>query len=159
MAGAPVNKGGKFFVCSTAQSLGLTETGFEALTWVEVENVVSIGDTGTEENTLTHNYWGTDYTQHEKGIRTATPFDVTVGYDPATAQGQAAMHAAGATNLLYATKIELNDGSATLTNTVKYNLGKITMAKETNGEVEGFQEMTWTVLPNQGQIKVKPEAI
>lgn len=158
MSGAPVNKDGSFFISPTAQSVGLTQTGFEAINdWIEVENIVSIGDTGTEENVLTDNYWNTDYAQKEKGIRTAMDFDVVVGYDPDAALGQEAMDTVGATRLNYATKIELSDGPSGMTNTIKYNLGRVSMGRDTNGEVEGFQHVTWTVMPNQGQIKVKPE--
>ena len=109
--------GGKFFVCETAQPTDLDQTGFEGLTWVQVNGVGSVGQTGTQQNLPTYDTFDTTVTQKSKGIANAGDPPVEVSRDPTDA-GQIIMRTISqpTDKKNYAFKWEKNDApSATMT--------------------------------------------
>jgi hypothetical protein len=157
---AQVYKGGKFYISSTTVSADLTQSGFEALTWVEVGNVVTTPGMGVTDNMISQAYLDTDVSQWQKGIAAATEGELVVGYDPNDA-GQEDMRAAAAGRSTWAFKSELSDSPnpATTTNTIRYTWGLVGSGGDTGGGPEDFVNPTFGLRFNQRPIWVAPEAI
>jgi hypothetical protein len=154
-----INKGRILGICVTPQADDLTQTEFEALTYVPVANVVSIGETGNNENVVSQDYHGTIVTQKRKGIINAGDPTIELGYTPADLGYQALVTAAG-TDFFYAVEMEMNDApDASTTNTIKYNRGLVLGPVNSNGGVEDWDNRTFTLGLVQEQIEVAPEAI
>ena len=152
-----INKGRKFYVCATAQPDDLTQTEYEALTWVEVKKVGNVGETGTAENVLNYDTMDTDVSQKQKGVANAgdPAIEVARVYDDA---GQILMRTAAATRLNYAFKFEHSDSpDGALTNTIIYSRGIVTGPTRPNGGVEDFDLEVYTLGLNQKEIVVDPE--
>lgn len=152
-----INKGRKFFVCETEQPDDLTQVEFEALTWVEVGFVVTIGETGAAPNEVSQAYHATVNLQKQFGIIDAGSPTVEVGYAP-TDVGQIAMNAIANVNANYAFKMEMADNPNGTTNTIKYNRGRVGGPTHTNGGVEDFDNRMYVLALNQTQITVAPTA-
>jgi hypothetical protein len=152
-----INKGRKFYVCETEQPSDLTKTGFEALTWVEVKYVVSIGETGSAVNVVSQDYHGTEVTQKRAGINNAGDPTVEVGYAP-TDLGQIALNSVANDGAYYAFKMEMNDNPNGTTNTIKYNRGLVLGPVHSNGGVEDFDNRVYTLGLVQLQLEVAPTA-
>lgn len=135
---ANTNRGRKFYICATPQPADLSQAQFEALTYIEVGNVGSVGETGMNTNIVSYDELATDVTQKQKGISNAGDPDVECARNPIDA-GQIAMHAAAATKFYYATKFEDADApDASHTNSVYFNRGLVTGPKRPNGRNEDF---------------------
>ena len=151
------NKDRSFFVCETEQPDDLTQVEFEALTWVEVGFVVSIGETGAVPNEVSQSYHGTSTVQKKFATIDAGSPAVELGYAP-TDVGQIALKAIANNNVNYAFKMEMADNPNGSTNTIKYNRGLIGGPTHTNGAVEDFDNRTYVLALNQTQIEVAPTA-
>lgn len=152
-----INKGRKLYFCETVQPDDLTQTAFEALTWVEVGFVVSIGETGSNVNVVSQDYHATTVTQKKSGINNAGDPAIEVGYSPTDA-GQIAMNAVANNGAYYATKMEMDDNPTGSTDTIKYNRGLVLGPVHSNGGVEDFDNRIYTLGLVQGQIVVAPTA-
>lgn len=153
---ANTNKGRKFYICATPQPTELNQAAYEALTWVEVGNVGSIGETGTNTNVLSYDELGTEVTQKQKGISNAGDPDIEVARNPTDA-GQIALRAAAATKYVYAFKVEDNDKpSSDYTNSIYYNRGIITRPRRPNGRNEDFVLEVFKLGLVQLEIVVNP---
>jgi hypothetical protein len=153
---ANTNKGRKLYICATAQPTDLAQGGYEALTWVEVKNTGSIGETGTAENILTYPELATEVAQKQKGIANAGDPDIEVARNP-TDPGQILLRTAGATKFYYAFKVEDQDRpSADYTNTIYYMRGLVSMPKRPNGRNEDFILEVYTLGMVQKEIVVNP---
>lgn len=150
-----INKGRKLFICETEQADDLTQVEFEGLTWVEVANVVTIGETGSNVNVVSQDYHGTVVTQKKAGINNAGDPTVEVGYD-ATDLGQIAMNAVANDGAYYAIKMEMDDNPNGTTDTIKYNRGLVLGPVHSNGGVEDWDNRTYTLGLVQAQIVVAP---
>lgn len=150
-----INKGRKFYVCETEQADDLNQTEFEALTWVEVGFVVSIGETGSNVNVVSQDYHGTTTTQKRAGINNAGDPTVEVGYAPEDL-GQIALNGVANDGAYYAYKMEMNDNPNGVTNTIKYNRGLVLGPVHSNGGVEDFDNRVYTLGLVQEQIEVAP---
>jgi len=152
--------GSKFYVCSTAQAADLDQSGFEALTWVEVKGVGSVGETGTQQNIVSYDTMGTTVTQKSKGIANAGDPAVECEriYNDA---GQIIMRtiSAVADNQAYAFKWVKNDGTAALTSTTHYYRGKCTGPTRPNGRNEDFDLEVYTLGLVQTELTVNPTAV
>lgn len=97
------------------------QTDYEALTFVAVGEVETIGSFGDKANIVNFTALSDSRVRKSKGARDAGNFTVTTGKDPADL-GQIAMRAAQATNFKYGVKIELADQitPSTGTNTIYY---------------------------------------
>lgn len=149
---ANTNANCKLFVCSTPQPADLNLAGYEALTWVEVGAVGSVGEMGTSTNILNYDTWNTDVTQKAKGISDAGSPEVEVAriYNDA---GQIILRNAGKTNLQYAFKVERNDAPTLAgTPTTIYNRGLVTGPKRPMGKNEDFDLEVFTLALNQREV-------
>lgn len=153
---ANTNAHGKVYFCSTPQQIGLDLAGFSALTWIEIGNVGSFGETGANTNILTYDTWNTDVIQKAKGITDAGSPEVELARvynDP----GQVALRAAALTNLNYAFKIVRNDpiivGGV---GTTLYNLGLVSGPRRPQGRNEDFDIEVFTLGLQQREIVVDP---
>lgn len=156
---ANTQKDVKFFICTTPQPADLDQAGFEALTWVEVKNVGSVGETGISTNILTYDTLGTDVTQKGKGVSNAGDPDIEVARI-STDAGQVALRAAAQTNYNYALKIERNDApDATYTNRMEYNRGLVAGPKRPNGRNEDFDLEVFSLGLQQREVVVEPALI
>ena len=154
---AQTNKGRKFFVCETAKASDLNQTEFEALTWVEVGNVGSVGETGTATNIVSYDELATEVTQKQKGISNAGDPVIEAARNP-TDVGQIAIRAMALTKLNYAFKVEDDDAPAGFTNTIYYNRGLVTGPTRPGGRNEDFILENYTLGLVQEEITVNPVA-
>lgn len=159
MADTGIKKDGKLYICETAQGTDLLQAGFEALTWVEIGNVVTLPDFGITDNIVTQDYINTGVSQKQKGFRNASDTEIVVGFDP-NDTGQDALRDAAATRLNYAFKLEASDApDASTTNTIRYSRGVVGGPNFTGGGGEDFDNETYQLGLNQAPVIVKPEAI
>lgn len=155
---ANTHAGWKLYVCATAQPSDLTQSAFEALTWVEVGGVGNVGETGTTTNILTYDTWGSDVNDKAKGMSDAGSPTIEVARDPEDA-GQIILRTIAATNYKYAFKIMGNDSPNSDVDsrpTTRYNRGLIAGPTEPNGRNEDFDLEVFTLGLVQRQIKVDP---
>lgn len=153
-------KGGKFYISTTTVPADILLAAYQALTYVEVKNVVSTPAMGVEDNIISQDYLSTDVSQKQKGFANVTDGELVVGYtydDP----GQDAMRAAAVTRNQYAFKSELSDSPniATTTNTVRYTRGFVGSGGDGGGGGEDFVNLTFMLALNQRPIWVEPAAI
>ena len=152
------HSGWKLYMCTTPQAADLDQTGFEALTWVQIKGVGNFGETGDKTNILTYDTWDTDVIQKAKGMTDAGSPQIEVERRP-TDTGQVALRAAAATNFNYAFKTEGNDAPNELVGsspTIRYNRGLVSGPTEPNGRNEDFDLEVFTLGLQQRQIKVDP---
>ncbi len=155
---ANTNASSTFYVCATPQNADLDQSGFEALSWVEVGAVGQVGETGENTNILSYDTWNTDVIQKGKGMTNAGDPTLETARIADDA-GQVIMRAAGATNFNYAFKIVGNDkpnDDPASRSTTRYNRGLVTGPTEPNGRNEDFDLEVYTLGLQQRQIKVAP---
>lgn len=152
--------GSKFYVCATEQNADLNQAGFEALTWVEVGDVGKLGEMGTSQNLPSYSTMATRVTQKSKGEADAGNPTIECARAYADA-GQVIMNTiADPTDLnAYAFKWELNDGSSSLTNTIRYSRGLCTGPTHPMGGNEDFDIDIFTLGLVQREVVVNPTAI
>lgn len=156
---ARTNKDRKAYVCTTPQPVDLTQSQYEALTWIEVSNVGNIGESGTQTNLPTYDELATDVTQKGKGISNAGDPTIECARNP-TDPGQQALRAMAKTNFNYAFKFEDKDApDANHTNSVYYNRGLVTGPTRPNGRNEDFILEVFTLALNQREIVVDPVSL
>lgn len=151
------NSGSKLYIAVSAgvaspQNNDLSQSQYAALTWLEVKNVGSVGETGSNTNVLSYDTWDTTVTQKAAGITNAGDPEVELARDPSD-PGQiqlrtAALPANRANS--YAFSIVHVDG------TVKYNRGIVMGPRHPNGRNEDFVLEIFTIGMNQEQIVVNP---
>lgn len=155
---ANTNKGRRVYICTTPKPSNLTQEQYEALSWVEIGNVGSIGESGTNTNVLSYDELDTDVTQKQKGISNAGDPVIECARNPTDA-GQVALRAAALTKFYYAVKIEDEDKPSTdYSNTIYYNRGLVTGPVRPNGRNEDFILERFTVGIVQAEIVVAPAA-
>lgn len=140
--------GARFFISTTAENSDLTQTEFEALTFIEVSNVGDVGETGTSTNILTFDEWGTGVSQKSKGTSNAGDPEIQVAVNVNNA-GQDAMRAACEVVDNFAFKILLKKGI------IRYNRGIVAGPKTPHGKNEDFVLEVYTLGLNQKQITDK----
>jgi hypothetical protein len=154
---AATNKGRKVYICETPQPSDLDQTGYEALTWVQVGNVGSVGETGTNTNVVSYDELDTDVTQKGKGMSNAGDPVIECARNP-TDDGQIALRAAALTDYRYAFKFTDDDKpAADYTDTVHYNRGIVSGPIRPNGRNEDFILERFTLGLVQREIVVDPE--
>lgn len=159
MSDTGIKKDSKFYICATAQNDDLLQAAYEALTWVEVGNIVTMPEFGITDNMVTQDYINTDVSQRQKGFRSASETEIVVGRDYEDT-GQDALRTAAATRYNYAFKLESSDApDASTTNTIRYSRGLIGGPNFAGGGGEDFDNETFQIGLNQAPIVVDPEAI
>lgn len=154
------NAGSKFYISTAPVTVPQTKAELEALTYVEVTNLGSVGQAGSSTNILTYDTWDTDVIQKGKGMTDAGSPEIEVARDYDD-PGQEALRAAALTNLNYAFKMERNDKISTnadATPTVIYNVGLVTGPARPQGRNEDFDLEVFTLGYNQREIVVNPTA-
>lgn len=149
------NASGKLYICSTAQPNVLAKTDFEALTWVEVGGVGSVGEMGNQTNVLSYDTWGDAVVQKAKGMTNAGDVDIEVARDASDA-GQDVLRSIAGNPDKYAIKIVYDDGSNGNTGTVVYNRGLVLGPRRPNGRNEDFILEIFTVAMVQEEVVVEP---
>lgn len=158
LAFANANAGSKFYICAVNQESDLDRSGYEALTWVEIKGIGSVGEVGSSTNILNYDTWDTTVTQKAKGITDAGSPEIELARIP-TDPGQILMRTASANNLNYAFKMLRNDPTnATGTPTVIYNRGLVTGPKRPMGKNEDFDLEVFTLGLNQKEVVVDATA-
>lgn len=156
---ANANAASRLFVCATAQNVALDQTGYEALTWVEIGGIGSRGETGISTNMLTYDTWSDSVTQKAKGMTDAGSPELEVARLPSD-PGQAILRTAGAVgnNNNYAFKELRADGTTASNGTVLYNRGLVVGPKRPGGRNEDFDLEVFTLGFQQQEIVVNPTA-
>jgi hypothetical protein len=156
-AHANANAASRLFVSSTAQNSELDQSGYEALTWVEIKAIGSLGEVGTSTNVLTYDTWDTTVTQKAKGISDAGSPELEVARLSSDA-GQDILRTAGAVgnNNNYAFKELRADGTTADNGTVIYNRGLVSGPKRPRGRNEDFDVEVFTLMFQQAEIVVDP---
>lgn len=158
---AQTNKGRKVYICETPQPSDLNQAQYEALTWVQVGNVGSVGQTGPDTNIVSYDELSTEVTQKQKGITNAGDPEIECARNP-TDPGQIILRTIGGPTdkRFYALKIEDNDApDGNSTNTIYYNRGLVTGPKRPNGRNEDFILETYTFGLVQVEIVVAPTSL
>lgn len=157
------NSGGKFYIAvdgsgnALPQASDLTASAYAALTWLEVKNVGSVGETGTNTNIVSYDTLDTEVTRKGKGISNAGDPEIEVARIP-NDPGQIQMRAAALTRSNYAFKYELPDAitPSTGTGTTYYNRGLVTGPRHPNGRNEDFVLEIYALGLNQKEVVVEP---
>lgn len=153
---ANTNAGGKLYVCATPQQSDLSQAQFEALAWVQITGLGSLGQTGPSTNILTYNTWDTAVAQKAKGVIDAGSPVIEVERLPLD-PGQILMRQIATTNFNYAFKLVKNDAQfAGGTGTIVYNRGLVSGPTQPNGKNEDFDIENYTLGLNQLPITVPP---
>lgn len=98
--------GARIFIGPTTAAADLA--AYQALTYVEIGEVESIGEFGDQASTITFTSLGDARVRKRKGVRDAGDLSVTVANDPHDA-GQLAAIAAEKTSFTYAIKVVVAD--------------------------------------------------
>jgi hypothetical protein len=155
---ANTNAGGKLYICATAQQSDLTQTEFEALSWVLISAMGNHGEAGKNQNILSYNTWDTAVIQKAKGLTDAGSPEIEVARI-ASDPGQIILRTAAATNLNYAFKLVRNDPAVEGgTGTIIYNRGLVVGPKRPLGRNEDFDLEVFTLGLNQVETVVDPLA-
>lgn len=156
---ANTNAASKIYVCATAQNTDLDQTGYEALTWVEIKGIGNLGEAGTTTNILNYPTWSETVIQKAKGLSDAGSPTLEVARLPSDA-GQDVLRTAAAVgnNNNYAFKILRSDGTTSTNGTVIYNRGMVAGPTRPNGSNEDFDLEVFTLAFQQEEIIVDPLA-
>lgn len=151
------NAASKVYICATAQPLNLDQSGYEALTWVEIGGVGNLGETGKTTNMVSYPTWGDSVVQKAKGLTNAGDPSLEVARIPTDA-GQVILRAAAAVgnNNTYAFKIVKADGAVGATGTTIYNRGIVGGPTRPNGANEDFDLEVFMIALIQEEIVVNP---
>lgn len=153
---ANTNKGKRFYVCSTPQPADLTLSAYQALTYVEVLHVGTIGIMGTSTNIVNYDELATTVEQKAKAISNAGDPVIDVARTPSDA-GQILLRSIALTSQSYAFKTEdLDAPSAGFTNTIYYDRGVIAGPARPGGRNQDFILERYTLGLVQLQIVVDP---
>lgn len=151
------NAASKIYICATPQPLNLDQSGYEALTWVEIGGVGNLGETGKTTNMVSYPTWGDSVVQKAKGLTNAGDPSLEVARIPTDA-GQVILRAAAAVgnNNTYAFKMVKADGAVGATGTVIYNRGIVGGPTRPNGANEDFDLEVFMIALIQEEIVVNP---
>ncbi len=155
---ANTNAACKWYICATEQDSDLNQTGYEALTWVEIKGIGNVGETGKSTNVLTYPTWDTTVVDKAKGLTDAGSPTFEVARDPNDA-GQDILRTAGAVgnNHKYAFKEVRADAATTNgTGTTIYNRGIVGGPTRPNGANEDFDLEVFNLGFVQEEIVVDP---
>lgn len=122
--------GSKIFLCTTAQAAEpLDAAAYQALTWVEIKEVESIGSFGDTSAEVEFKAIDSGRTTRLKGSRNAGTLELVFGIDYGDT-GQAALITAEADKGNFAFKILFNDAPAGGTPSERYFLARVGSASE-----------------------------
>lgn len=133
------NFGGKFYISTTAENEVLNQAGFEALSYTEVPNMGTSGDTGYSQNIISYSTWSRTLVCKGKGEATAN--DPAVEFlDKASAGMDLMLSAADPLDQNnYAFYYEWADGS------IEYLRGFVSGQTLMKGSNEDFKRISFTL--------------
>lgn len=153
--------GAKVYICATPQTATLNQAGFEALTWVEIDSVVTPPTLSEEVENASQKYVNRPRAAHQKGSYTGIRSEIVVGYDYDD-PGQVILKAASKSKATYSLKLELTDSpnTATHTNSVIYARALVNPVSLAGGTGEDFVNPTYPIQVTMDEpIWVEPEVI
>ena len=159
MADPRTNSGAKLYIAvdgtgdALPQNTDLNLAAYQALTWLEISNVGSFGETGTNTNVVSYDTLDTEVTKKGKGISNAGDAELELARDPADL-GQIELRAAALTRDNYAFKYEQDDQITPTTGngTTYYNRGLVAGPRHPNGRNEAVVLEVYTLGMNQKEI-------
>jgi hypothetical protein len=151
--------GAKVSICATAQASTLNQAAYEGLTYVEVDPVVTPMSVSEEVSMVSQGYINRSRAVFQKAKYTGVSSELVVGYDSADA-GQIAVFAASRASGKYAFKMEMTDGTATMTPTIVYFRALVGPRAQAGGADEDFVNHTYPIqITDDEPLWVLPEAI
>lgn len=138
--------GAKVSICATPQTATLSAAGYEALTFVEIGDVVTPPSISEEVGMPTQQYVNRTRAAHQKGVYTGAASEIVVGYDYDDA-GQLILYTASRAKGTYAIKVELTDSPNTVThtNTVVYARVLVGPRAQAGGAAEDFVNHSYPI--------------
>lgn len=156
MSGSRSLKGTKIYIGGEATT-DLDQAGFEALTWVEVLDAGTIGGFGGEQSMNTYPTLAGN-TLKSKGAINHGSVEIEMARNTSDA-GQAALRAAGKTEVSYACKIVYPDATTLMTASTFYSRGPVGVVGQMGGGSEDFAKEGTTWDFEQAVIEVAPALI
>lgn len=153
--------GAKVSICATAQASTLNKAGYEALTFINIDSVVTPPSVSEEVSMPTQSYINRSRAVFQKGVYTGGASEIVVGYDYDDA-GQDALYVASQAPGKYAFMMELVDSPnvATTTNTIVYFRALVGPRMAEGGGAEDFINHTYSIqITDDAPLWVEPEAI
>jgi hypothetical protein len=147
-------------ICTTPTADRTTNAaGFEAMTFVDIANVVTVPAFSVTEEMQTRQYVD-QLGIHLKGAKLGASTELVVGRDTSDS-GYTALVAASKTSAWYPMKIELADSpnASTTTNTVEYALVLIGRGSLPGGGANDDVIETYPLMIQSDPVIVPPEAI
>lgn len=154
-----INLGGKFYICATPQTADLDLAAFQALTWVEVGGVGSVGEMGRTQNVPAYDTWNRNTPHKAKGMTDGGNPPVEVARDTADAGQDILRTAASPTERrAYAVKVEHNDKLTVPggSNSCFYNRALVTGPTRPQGRAEDFDLEVFTLGMLQDELSSDP---
>lgn len=149
------NASGKVYICATPATTELNQAAYEALTWVEISNVGSMGEIGNNQPINNYTTWN-DGTMKAKGTPDYGSPELEIGRDTGDA-GQDALRVAATLNSPHAFKVERNDAlTGGGTNTMIYNRALVTGPRRPQGRSEDFDLEIFTLGMFNNEVVVDP---
>lgn len=142
---ARVNIGATFAIATQSdgttpdpQSSDLSASGYGALSYTTVPNVISVGDTGVTQNFVVTQTWDNLVADQNKGAAEGADTDITILDE--SSDGRTAMDAASAidNDVAHAVKITYSDGS------IEYNRMKFGAPRYSKGGNEDVATVVYT---------------
>lgn len=131
--------GAKLYACATSTPSADDVSAFEALTWIEIGEIESIGEYGDAAAQITFTSLGDSRVRKLKGAYDAGDITVTLAHDPTDA-GQLALKTMAAAKFSYPFKVALEDSAdANDTDSVEYFHAKV-MSRRLN--IGGASDVT-----------------
>lgn len=150
------NIGGKFAIGVTSldptvpdpQNQDLDQVAFEALTFQDVPNMGTHGDTGASQDTSNYPTWDRRYTIQQKGQATGAQSEIVFADAPSDGMTALLVAAGVSNNDNFATRITYSNGD------IEYNRGIITAPTYGKGAGGDFSTVSVTFAANQEPVKV-----
>lgn len=136
-------------ICSTAQNSDLDQTGFAALSYIDIGSVGSIGEMGTQTNILTYDTLDTTVIQKAKGMSNAGDPAIEVARDKADTGQDALRTAAASATDAYAFELTLANGD------IIYNRGVVSGPTRPFGRNEDFDLEVFQLGLTQSEVVVE----
>lgn len=120
------------------QTADLTASSFGALTYTQVPNVITVGDTGVTQNFVVTQTWDNLVADQNKGAAQGADTDITILDQPS--DGRTAMDAASKidNDVAYAVKITYSDGK------IEFNRMKFGAPRYSKGGNEDVATVIYT---------------
>lgn len=128
------------------QNSDLDASGFGALSYTDLENVISVGETGVDQNFVTTNLWDRTLADQNKGAATGKTADIVM-LDESN-DGRTAMDAAGSItdDNAFAIRITYSD------NSIEYNRVKVGAPGLGKGNNEDVAQVTFPTVSVQEPV-------